>query len=408
MKFIDLIKETIWSLSGNKIRSALTILGIVIGVGSVIAMVSIGDGAKASIESSIESIGSNMLIVQPGVQSGTSVSGGRGSAQTLTKADAETIKDEISGIKALSADTNGRYQITAKGNNTNTQVIGTTPDYATVRNVNMVAGNFFSETQLNSMTKVAVIGPSVKDDLFGEDTDDSSAIGQTIKINKIEFKIIGITEEKGGSGFSNTDEMIYVPLTVMQKQLSGTSYVSTISISCADESQMTQIQNQITQLLLAKHKISDEANADFSITNQADIVSTASSVTGTLTVLLACIGGISLLVGGIGIMNMMLTSVTERTREIGLRKSIGAKKGDITKQFLAESILLTFIGGAVGILLGWIASLIVKEASSINTVVSLYSVFLAVGVSGLVGIVFGYYPARQAANLNPIDALRYE
>jgi putative ABC transport system permease protein len=253
---------------------------------------------------------------------------------------------------------------------------------------------------------VAVLGSSARDDLFGEGN--TSIINQSIRINGINFKVIGVTKSKGGSGFNNPDDAIYVPITTAQHYLSGGKNVSTINIAAENETVMTAVQEQITNFLLARHNISDSTSADFSIQNQNDIVSAASSVTSTFTTLLAGIASISLLVGGIGIMNMMLTTVTERTREIGLRKAIGAKKGDIVYQFLLEAIALTFLGGVFGIVLGWIGGYIIGKFTGISTAVSLYSILLAFGVSAGVGIIFGYYPARRAANLNPIDALRYE
>lgn len=405
MKFSDLLTESLSAIWSNKARSGLTILGIVIGIASVIAMISIGQGTKNSIEGSIQSIGSNLIIVMPGFQRGGGASAGRGSAQTLTKADADAVKQIITNIQAVAPETSRRYQVTNKGQNTNTQVSGTVSDYVLARNVANDSGAFISDEDVKSTTKVAVLGPTTRDDLFGMGAD---PIGQMIKIKNISFKVIGVTKSKGGSGFTNPDDMIYVPISTAQKFLSGDNFVSDISVSAVDQDSMKSVQDQITTLLLSRHNIGDLTLADFSVMNQADIASTAATITGTLTLLLASIAGISLLVGGIGIMNMMLTTVTERTREIGLRKSIGAKKSDITWQFLTEAVLLTFFGGAVGTFLGWLASVTVTRFTSINTAVSLSAVLLAFGVSALVGIVFGYYPARRAANLNPIEALRYE
>jgi len=407
MNINDIFQETYSALLANRARSGLTILGIVIGIGSVIAMVSVGQGASSSIQSSIQSIGSNLVMIMPGAQRGVGfqVSSGRGSAQTLKQADADAIQNEITLAKAVAPELSGRYQVTAKGTNTNTSIVGTTAAYPTVRNVEIADGSFISDQNVRSLSKVAVLGPAVSADLFGTST---SPIGQTIRIKNIEFKIIGITKEKGGSGFSNQDDMIFIPLTTAQRFLAGSNYVTTISVQAVDQDSMTVMQEQITALLLARHNISDAQLADFNIMNQADIVQSASSITNTLTMLLGSIAGISLIVGGIGIMNMMLTTVTERTREIGLRKAIGAKKRDINLQFLAESAMLTLIGGIVGILLGWLIALAVTRFASITTSVSFASVALAFGVSAVIGIVFGYYPAQRAANLNPIEALRYE
>lgn len=403
---IDLLRETIWSLAGNKARSSLTILGIVIGIASVITMVSIGQGAQASIESSIQSIGSNLIIIYPGAgRNEGPVRSSRGSAKTLTMEDAEAIKSQITGLKGVAPEISGRYQITAKGENTNTQITGTTPAYTAVRNVKLAIGTFFNDQQAKSSAKVAILGPTTRDDLFGEN---ANPIGSTISINNVEFKVIGVTESKGGSGFNNPDDAIYIPILTAGHFLSGDDYLSSISVAAETQSTMDSIQEEITSLLLKRHKISATASADFNLMNQTDIISTASSITGTFTILLSSIAGISLLVGGIGIMNMMLTTVTERTREIGLRKAVGIKKIYINLQFLAEAVVLTFIGGGIGVVLGWLASLGATKFFSINTTVSASSVLLAFGVSAAVGVIFGFYPARRASNLSPIKALRYE
>ena len=382
-------------------------LGIIIGIGSVIAMVSIGQGAQGSIEASIQSIGSNLVLVTPGAQRGIGfqVSAGRGSARTLTQGDADAIIQQVTLAKAAAPELSGRYQVTSKGKNTNTSVIGTVPAYPDVRNVQIDVGSFITDQHVRSLSKVAVLGPTARDDLFGVDVDPT---GQTIRIKNIEFKIVGVTKVKGGTGFGSQDDMIFIPLTSAQRFLAGDTYVTTISVQAQDAGAMSAIQQQITALLLDRHRISDPQMADFSTLNQADIVATASSVTSTFTILLAAVAGISLIVGGIGIMNMMLTTVTERTREIGLRKAIGAKRRDIERQFLFESVVLTFIGGVIGVGLGWFAAFVFTSLGIIQTSVSLSSVALAFGVSALIGIIFGYYPARRAAGLHPIDALRYE
>lgn len=407
MNTMDLFEEIYWGLSANKIRSFLTILGIVIGIGSVIALQAIGAGAQGSITARIESAGSNLIYVQPGAQRGVgvSVNAGRGSAQTLTLADAEAIATGVSGAKAVEPELSRRYQITAAGQNTNTNVVGTVDNYPDVRNVQIDTGNFFSAQQVTNADRVAVIGPTTRDDLFGVGSD---AVGKAIRIGSSQFKIIGVTVAKGGSGFSNPDDIIYIPITAAQRFLAGTTFVGTIIVQANDTSQMPAVQSDITALLLDRHHIGDPLAADFSVMNQADIVATASSVTGTLTSLLAAIAGISLLVGGIGIMNMMLTTVTERTKEIGLRQAIGAEKSDISRQFLFEAVTLTFIGGVTGTFFGYVASLIISHFININGTVTLSSILLAFGVSAGIGIVFGYYPARRAAKLNPIEALRFE
>ncbi|MES2225376.1 MAG: ABC transporter permease [Patescibacteria group bacterium] len=407
MKITDILHETYTALASNKVRTGLTMLGIVIGIASVIAMVSIGQGAQSSIENSIQSLGSNLIMVSPGTQGGpgVQVSGGRGTARTLTKADADAVGSSIQSVNAVSPELTGRYQVTAKGTNTNTSVVGVSSAYPLVRNLEVGEGSFISDQNLKSVSRVAVLGPTARDDLFGAGTD---AIGQTIRIKGEQFKVVGITVAKGGSGFTSQDDMIFVPLTSAQKLLAGSDYVTSISVQAASADVMTQVQTDITALLLERHKISDPTAADFSILNQNDIVAAASSVTGTFTILLAAVAGISLLVGGIGIMNMMLTTVTERTREIGLRKAIGAKRADISRQFLIEAVMLTLTGGLAGVLLGMLISFGVNSLGLISTSVSVESVLLAFGVSTAIGLVFGYYPASRAAKLNPIDALRYE
>ncbi|MEI6650840.1 MAG: ABC transporter permease [Candidatus Moraniibacteriota bacterium] len=405
MIFIDLLKETSSSLSSNKVRSGLTMLGIIIGIASVITMVAIGQGAQSSISARIQSIGSNLIIITPGAQRTGGISAGQGSSQTLTLDDATAIGSEVQGISGVAPEDTHRYQVTAKGNNTNTQITGTVPSYTDVRNVSVDTGMFLTEYQQQTSAKVAVIGPAVRDDLFGAGTD---AIGQTIRIKNIDFQVIGVTLSKGGTGFNNADDAIYVPITTAQHYLSGDTYVTTVGISATSSTIIPTVQQDVTDLLLQRHGISDPTAADFSILNQADIIATASSITGTFTILLASIAGISLLVGGIGIMNMMLTTVTERTREIGLRKAVGIRKLYINLQFLMEAVALTFLGGALGIILGWGASLLVSKFASLTTQVSTSSILLAFGVSAGVGILFGFYPARRAANLSPMEALRYE
>jgi putative ABC transport system permease protein len=403
----DILEETYSALSSNKIRSGLTMLGIVIGIASVIAMTAIGTGAQNSISASIQSIGSNLVIVTPGAQRGPGfqVSTGRGQAKSLTRADADAIANGVSPILGVAPEVSGRYQVTAKGTNTNTTVDGITSAYPAVRNTEIDEGSFISDQNVASSGKVAVIGPTTRDDLFGAGAE---SIGQTIRIKNTNFKVIGVTKTKGGSGFNNPDDMIYIPITTAQQYFSGDQYVSSISVASANPDATTQVQADITALLLDRHHISDSTQADFSTLNQADIIATASSVTSTFTTLLAAVAGISLLVGGIGIMNMMLTTVTERTREIGLRKAIGAKRRDISRQFLIEAVALTFIGGLLGVFLGWLISFGVSKLGIIQTSVSASSVLLAFGVSAGIGIIFGYYPATRAAKLNPIEALRYE
>ncbi|MFZ2621349.1 MAG: ABC transporter permease [Minisyncoccia bacterium] len=409
MRIKDTFDETYTALSANKARSGLTVLGIVIGISSVIALVSIGAGASSSITNRIQSLGSNLILVTPGAQrnQGFGVSTGRGAARTLTVPDMKLITT-VNNVSAVTGEVSGRYQVTAKGTNTNTTVNGVTSSYSQIRNLEVAEGSFIDDSQSQSIAKVAVLGPTTLTDLFGDTAVPSDAIGQVIRIKGIQFKVIGVTVAKGGTGFGNPDDVIFIPLESAQRYLSGNQYVSTIDVSATSPDVMTTVQIDITTLLLSNHKINDSALADFSVMNQNDILSTASSVTDTLTYLLGAIAGISLLVGGIGIMNMMLTTVTERTREIGLRKAIGAKKSDISRQFLVEATALTLVGGVIGIALGWSISFLVNYTGVLSTSVSFSSILLAFGVSAVIGILFGYYPARRASRLNPIEALRYE
>ena len=406
MKISDLFQETVLAISANKLRSGLTILGIVIGIGSVIAMISIGQGAKGTIESSNESLGSNLVMVMPGAaRTFSALAAARGTAQTLTIEDANTIESEVQFVQAVAPVVSSNSQIVARGKNTRTQVIGTNASYPNVRNVSIEYGNFFSEKDVLNQAKVAVLGPMPSEDLFGEGV---NPVGQTIRIQGMNFKVIGLTKSKGGLGLFSEDDIIFIPISTCQKFLTGNEYVSTIAIQAQSPKLIDTVQNGVTELLLRRHNIKDSQYADFTVMNQQDIIGAASSITDTMTILLASIAGISLIVGGIGIMNMMMTSVTERTREIGLRKAVGAKMSDINFQFLAESVILTFIGGFLGIILGWILSLGISKFGGITTEVSFSSIILAFGVSALIGILFGYWPAQRAAKLNPIEALRYE
>lgn len=403
MLFSDLIQESSQALLSNKTRSGLTILGIVIGIASVIAMISIGQGTQDMITSVIEGLGSNLLTITPGAVRTGIVSAGRGTFQSLKNEDVTAIED-ISGVQAVVPEVQRRYQvISSVGLNTNTLVVGTSPDYLSVRNANVKSGAFFTENQNKSMARVAVLGATAAEDLFG----DNDPLGKTIRINKINFKVIGVLEEKGGFPLVSPDYNVFVPVLTMQKIVTGTDYLTDILVSVENSKLISQIQELVTDSLARKHNV-DYQSLDFTVTSQADILSSLNQIINTFTFFLASIAGISLLVGGIGIMNMMLTTVTERTHEIGLRKAVGAQKRDITLQFLSESIILTVVGGIIGIICGWLLSLIISKLIGIVTAVSFSSVLLACGVSTAIGMIFGYYPAQKAANLNPIDALRYE
>jgi putative ABC transport system permease protein len=407
MELTEIISEAISTLSTNRLRTILATLGIVIGIGSVIALISLGAGSQKAVSDQIQSLGSNLLTISPGSQTSGSVRTASGSNTTLTYDDAKAIltSSKVTTVSSVSPELSRRSQVTTGGANTNTQVIGVEPAYSEVHKITISNGGFITERDVNSMTKVAVIGPQVAEDLFGEG---ANPTGKNIRIEGQSFRVIGITESKGGTGFQNQDDIIYIPLTTAQKSLYGANYLSSIAIAAKSEDMMTSAQDEVGYLLLDRHNISDPANADFSIMSQSDILSTASSVTSTFTTLLTGIAAISLIVGGIGIMNIMLVTVTERTREIGLRKALGAKKKNIITQFLIEAIILTFAGGIIGMFVGIFTSFVISKLMSIAFSVSVGSVVLAIGVSAVTGIVFGWYPARKASNLEPIEALRYE
>jgi putative ABC transport system permease protein len=407
MDYAETVEEAGRTLTVNKLRTGLAMLGIVIGIGSVIALVSLGQGSQAAVSNQIQSLGANLLTVSPGSNRGGFVQGGAGSATTLTLADAEAIavSSTVTNIANVSPEYSRRAQVTAGNKNTNTSIIGVRSIYSTIHKVNIADGTFITDGDDVRQTKVAVLGPTVVTDLFGSNI---NPIGQSIRIQGQSFRVVGVTVSKGGSGFGNQDDSIYIPLSVSMKVLFGATGLSSISVEAKSETVMTAAQDQIGYLLLDRHKIASPANADFSIFSQNDILSTASSITGTFTALLSGIAAISLVVGGIGIMNIMLVTVTERTREIGLRKALGARKKNIIAQFLVESIILTFVGGVIGMAVGILASFVISKLIGLPFTISIGSIALATGVSGAIGILFGWYPARKAADLQPIEALRYE
>ena len=408
MEYTEIILEALDTLTVNRLRTGLAALGIVIGIGSVIALISLGQATQQSVQNQIQALGSNLLTVNPGAQTTGGVRGAAGGGTTLTLDDAKAIANsggQVNTIKNISPEVSRRVQVTTGRTNTNVQVIGVTPTYMEVYKFSIESGSFITQRDVDGMTKVAVVGPRVASDLFGES---GNPVGRTIRINGQTFNIIGVTVAKGGTGFQNQDDLVWVPLSTAQKQLFGIDYLTSIAMEAQSEDVMVTAQNQVGYLLLSRHKLNDPAQADFSIFSQLDILNTASAATGTFTTLLSGIAAISLLVGGIGIMNIMLVTVTERTREIGLRKALGAKKGVIIRQFLTESVILTFVGGLVGIGAGIVASYLITNITGSPFVISSGSILLAFAVSSGIGILFGWYPAQKAAHLQPIEALRYE
>jgi putative ABC transport system permease protein len=403
-------------------------LGVIIGVASVIAMVAVGNGASAQVQATILSLGSNLITVTPSQATDQTLRGAGAASQNLTEADMRALQDQLGGsIRAVEAEQGaGRWQITAAGTNWNTNVQSVTEMYPQVRDWNLQAGEFFTQAEITTSQQVAVLGATTATNLFG----DSDAVGQTIQLRQafggpggagggaasrariLNFKVVGVLEPKGSTfGFSR-DDQILVPLSTGQKVLTGRrDQVNTIVVKAVDSDSMQVTTDDVFNVLLARHKITDPASADFTVTNQNDTLAALGAVTGTFTLLLGAIGGISLLVGGIGIMNIMLVTVNERTREIGIRKAVGARRRDIMWQFLIESVALTGIGGVLGIILGWSITQAVQripQASGLTLLITPATVIIAVGVSVGIGIVFGLYPAMRAARLHPIQALRYE
>ena len=402
MRVINTIKVALRALRRNKMRSILTALGIIIGVGAVIAMVSIGNGAKAQVEAQVASLGENVITVFPGSFTAGGMRGGWGSMSTLTIDDADAIKRETVNVLGVSPEMRDRAQVLANGLNWNTQIMGESPDYSSIRSWPIASGAMFTDQDVRSVAKVAVIGKTVADQLFT----DGEELGQTIRIRNIPFKIVGVLAAKGFNLFGqDQDDTVVIPYTSHMKRIARRPNINSILVQAASAKTIDKVQQDITDLLMQRRKGREQ---DFTVRNQVELAQAATATSETMTVLLGAIAGVSLIVGGIGIMNIMLVSVTERTREIGIRLAVGAHGRDVLLQFLIEAVILSSLGGLIGIVIGVGASELVSLKTGWPILVSTTSVVVAVAFSAVVGVFFGFYPARKAAQLDPIEALRYE
>lgn len=393
-------------LKANKLRAILTMMGIIIGVGAVIAMVSIGLGVQQKVQNSIAGLGSNLLIVMPGANSPSGgVRQAAGSNITLTNQDAKAIAREISGIHSVAPTVSQQAQIIYGNQNWKTNVQGTTPEFLTIRNFKVASGTFFSNSDDNMRTRVAVLGHTVAESLFGN----TSPVGKTIRIDKAPFRVIGVLESKGQSSMGqDQDDLVLIPLATAQDRLMGITYLNSISIQVENEQIIDKVQNDITSLLRTRHRLAASVEDDFSVRNLSALMATMKETTGSITIFLGAVAAISLVVGGIGIMNIMLVSVTERTREIGIRKALGATYNSILLQFLIEAMVISVTGGLTGIFLGVAGARVISLVAGWSTVISSAAILAAFSVSVIIGLFFGIYPARKAALLDPIEALRYE
>ena len=405
MLFKELLKMAALSLIANKLRTFLTMLGIIIGVCSVIAMVSVGQGVKKNVVDSISRLGSNMLIVMSGSSNRGGVRGGAGSVQTLTYDDAEAIKSKIKNISFVSPTVQTSSQVVYGHENWSTTVTGVIPEYVSIQSLTMQSGIFFSEHDVDVRNRVAVIGTTVATNLFGT----VNPVGKKIRIGNAPYTVIGLIASKGQStGGQDQDDVVLIPLTTAQERLLGITYVRSINVQVSTSDKMDEVQENIEKLLRQRHRIRQGSDDDFNVRNLTSLMETMSETTTMITLLLGSIAGISLIVGGIGIMNIMMVSVTERTREIGIRKAIGATYNSIMLQFLIESTMISILGGIIGIFLGIALAKAISEFGGFTTVISSLSIIASFGFSLFVGIFFGMLPARKAARLDPIDALRYE
>jgi putative ABC transport system permease protein len=403
MTFTASIRIALRAISVNALRGVLTALGVIIGVGAVVATLSIGAGARQSVAAQVQALGSNLITIFPGqagqlgVRVGTQV-------QTLKYEDALAIKEGVPEAQDVAAEYGRGAQVVFGNQNTFTQVLGETPNFPTVRDWPVVRGAFFTADDLKRRTRVVVLGQTVARGLFGE----ADPLGAQVKINRTTFTVVGLMDTKGTNGFQDRDDVAFVPLTTAQKRLYGVEFVRTIYVKVASDTQMLTAQDRIEAIMRERHRIPQGQDPDFNIRNQADTLATFQGVTQTITLMLGSVAAVALIVGGIGIMNIMLVSVTERTREIGLRKAVGATRADVLIQFLVESVVLSVLGGLIGIVFGVIASRVISTAFGWNTVITPVSILLAFGFAAAVGIFFGIYPAQRAAALDPIVALRYE
>ena len=405
MKRLATLRIALRALRRNKLRTLLTMLGIIIGVAAVIAMVSIGNGAKAQVEERIANLGENVILILSGNTSRAGVRSGLGGSPTLTIEDAEAIEREVAGVSAISPEVRTSTQVISGNQNWNTTVLGESPDYLDIRQWRLADGAVFAEQDIRGANKVALIGSTIADQLFGEE----DPLGQVIRIKHAPFVVVGLLVTKGLSVTgSDQDDVVIIPYTSAMKRLTGATTMRAINVQVESPEIIEQVQQEITDLLRQRHRIQEDRDDDFVVRNQQEIAEAATATSRTMTVLLGAIASVSLMVGGIGIMNIMLVSVTERTREIGIRMAVGARGRDILRQFLIEAITLSSIGGLLGVGLGVAVSRILSALAEWPTLTSPESVVIAFVVSAAIGVFFGYYPARKAANLDPIDALRYE